>query len=136
MGLTPIKMISDNVKMDTEKQQFKREFTKRLISFSVNIFKFCEKLDDRRAFRSLCDQIIRSSSSVGANVVEAKSSSSRRDYIKFFEIALKSANETQYWLMVFKELVGQNSELDILLAETIEITKILASSVLTLKGKK
>ena len=82
------------------------------------------------------NQLIRSATSIGANVVEAKSSSSRRDYIKFFEIALKSANETKYWLILIKELVSDKNKAEELLAEVDEISKIIGSSVLTLKGKK
>lgn len=84
------------------------------------------------------DQVVRSASSVGANVVEAKASSSKRDYIKFFEIALKSANETIYWLMVIEETTDQKIKAKSikLKQEVIEISKILGSSVLTLKGKK
>ena len=44
----------------------------------------------------MTDQLLRSATSIGANVVEAKSASSKRDFIKFYEIALKSANETKY----------------------------------------
>jgi len=73
---------------------------------------------------------------MGANVVEAKSAHSKKDYVKFFEIALKSANETKYWLLVIKETTNNKKENEDILRETIEIANILASSVLTLKGKR
>jgi len=44
----------------------------------------------------MTDQLLRSATSIGANVMEAKSASSKRDFIKFYEIALKSANEIKY----------------------------------------
>ncbi|HOX41934.1 MAG TPA: four helix bundle protein [bacterium] len=75
---------------------------------------------------------------MGANSVEAKASSSRKEYIKFFEIALKSANETIYWLMVIREVVSEpveKAEIAELLQEIKEIASILGSSVITLKGK-
>ncbi len=69
--------------------------------------------------------------------MEAKSSSSKRDYTHFFEIALKSANETKYWLIVIKESTAELAqEADQLYGEVDQISKIIASSILTLKGKK
>lgn len=80
--------------------------------------------------------MISAGTSMGANVVEAKSAHSKKDYVKFFEIALKSANETKYWLLVIKETTNNKKENEDILRETIEIANILASSVLTLKGKR
>jgi len=122
--------------MQNDKSKFKEEFIKRLINFSINILKFSDKIREKRILWSITDQLIRSATSIGANVVEAKASSSRRDYIKFFEIALKSANETTYWIVLIKELTPEhNLELEQLHNEAKEISKILGSSVLTLKGK-
>lgn len=123
--------------MQNDKEKFKIEFTNRLIRFSVNIIRFCTKLSAERVLWSVVDQLIRSATSIGANVVEAKSSSSKRDYLHFFEIALKSSNETKYWLLVVKEAYPKfNTEIEIFYREVEEISKILGSSVLTLKGKK
>jgi len=82
-----------------EKEKFKKDFILRLIRFSIKILKFGEKMRKEKIFWPIIDQLVRSSTSIGANVVEAKSSSSKRDYLHFFEIALKSANETKYWLI-------------------------------------
>ena len=123
--------------MQNDKSKFKGEFVKRLIKFSVDILKFAQKLRKDRNLWPVADQLVRSASSVGANVVEAKAASSKKDYLKFFIIALKSANETKYWLMVVKEYSMEfNSEADGLLKEADEISKIIGSSVLTLKGKR
>ena len=122
--------------MQNEKEEFKKNFIRRLINFSLEIINYSEILKKDRKFWVIIDQLIRSATSVGANVVEAKSSSSRRDYIKFFEIALKSANETKYWLILVKELSIDRDKVEILLKEIDEISKIIGSSILTLKGKK
>lgn len=124
--------------MQNDKSKFKNDFRKRLVSFSISILGFASKIKNDRLLWSISDQLIRSATSVGANVVEAKASSSRRDYIKFFEIALKSANETIYWLMVLEEVIPPeyNKGLTALRSEIDEISRIIASSVLTLKGKK
>jgi four helix bundle protein len=118
--------------MQNDKSKFKKQFIDRLILFSISIIELTNRLPKNPKFWPIRDQIIRSSTSIGANVVEAKSSSSRRDYIKFFEIALKSANETEYWLMLIKKL-GIDCKSN--LKENNEIASIIASSILTLKNK-
>ncbi len=104
-------------------------FSKRVIFF----VKGC-KID--RVFVSLFDQLVRSATSVGANIAEGKSGSSKNDFLKFHIIALKSANETTYWLSLIKEtlLDIQENEIDNLLQEIDEITKILATIILKNKA--
>ena len=124
--------------MRNDKEEYKKEFIRRLIRLSVKTIEFSEVLKSRRILWSIIDQLIRAITSIGANVVEAKSSSSRRDYIKFFEISLKSANEAKYWLMLVIETQkddGIEKTAKVLLEETDEVSKIIGSSVLTLKGK-
>lgn len=70
----------------------------RTYRFSIKIIKFLETLPEKRVYWVISDQLLRSATSIGANIIEAKSASSRRDFIKFYEISLKSANETIYWL--------------------------------------
>lgn len=123
--------------MQNDKQKFKENFIKRLVKLAVAVLRFAEKLRSKRILWPIIDQLIKSATSVGANVVEAKASSSRRDYTKFFEIALKSANETKFWLIVIKESFPEFAqEAELLLKEVEEISKIIGSSVLTLKGKR
>ena len=123
--------------MQNEKEKFKEDFIRRLINFSIRILKFCEKMRQKRILWSIIDQLIRSATSIGANVVEAKASSSRKDYLRFFEIALKSANETKYWLILIKESMSEfKEEAEQLLKEADEISKVIGASVITLKGKK
>jgi len=123
--------------MQNEKEKFKENFIKRLVAFSINTIKLAEKLKTNRVLWPIVDQLVRSATSIGANVVEAKSSSSKRDYLHFFEISLKSANETKYWLILAKELIPElNPEIDKLYNEADELSKIIGSSVITLKGKK
>jgi len=124
--------------MTMQNAKFKKEeFIKRLIRFSIQILKFTEKMRKERILWSIIDQLIRSATSIGANVVEAKSSSSKKDYIHYFEIALKSANETKYWLIIVKETMSSlKEESERLLKEVTELANILASGILTMKGKR
>lgn len=77
---------------------------------------------------------MRSAMSVGANVVEAANSSTRTEFKRYYEIALKSGNETKYWLCILRDgFEVVDDEIKDLLKQCDEITKILASSVITLK---
>jgi len=123
--------------MTIENSKFKKEFISRLINFSVSIIKFCELLKNEKYFLVLIDQLLRSATSIGANVIEAKSSSSKTEYLRYFQIALKSANETKYWLIiVLKTTKKYKEETNRLLKEAEEIANILAAGILTMKGKK
>lgn len=123
--------------MQNEKEKFKENFIRRVITFSVAIIKFIDKVRNNRSLWPVADQLVRSATSIGANIVEAKASSSKRDYTNFFQIALKSANETKYWLIIIQEISPELQErINPLLQEADELSKIVASSILTLKGKK
>lgn len=75
--------------------------------------------------------------SIGANVIEARNSSTRTEFKRYYEIALKSGNETKYWLCILRDGFDvKDEEIDKLLKECDEVTKILASSIITLKAKK
>lgn len=77
---------------------------------------------------------MRSAVSIGANVVEAKNSSSRLEFKRYYEIALKSSNESKYWMCLFRDgFEIKDEELNKLLKEADDVSKILASSVLKLK---
>ena len=102
---------------------------------------FCDKikLGDKLdvVFEIIIKQLLRSATSILANYIEAASASSRRDFINFFTYSLKSANESKVWLTLLRDLnVGDQQELCWLLEELVEISKIFATSIITLKGKK
>lgn len=69
-------------------------------------------------------------------MMEAKSSSSKREFVKYYEIALKSANESKYWLCLLRDSYKDIKPIcETHLDELKEISTMLASSILTLKGK-
>jgi four helix bundle protein len=106
----------------------------RCYGFSIKVIKLLEKLPEKRVYWVIGDQLLRSATSIGANIVEAKSSSSRRDFIRFYEIALKSANESKYWFGLLRD--ATKLDVDDLLLELSEISKMLGASVITLKNKR
>jgi four helix bundle protein len=116
----------------------RQELKNRAYKFSLSMIIFIDEVtQERKIYYSLVDQLLRSSTSIGANIVEAKSSSSKREFIRYFEIALKSANETKYWLCLFRDAIkSDRKKTEDLINEADEISKMLASSILTLKGKK
>ena len=84
-----------------------------------------------RVFLSLFDQLIRSCTSIGANLVEGKAGSSKKDWRKFNIISLKSANEAKYWLCVIRDTMDVNkNKMDELIKEADEISKIVATIVI------
>ncbi len=126
-----------NLKNQNHNSKVKNEFRERCYNYSITVIKLIKNLPEKRVYWTISDQLLRSATSIGANIVEAKSASSKKDYIKFYEIALKSANETKYWLGLLRDaLEADKIEINKLLKETGEIAKILAASLLTMKGKK
>jgi len=109
----------------------------RAYQFSIKIIQFTSQFPNKRVFWIIADQLIRAATSIGANIIEAQAASSKRDFIKFYEIALKSANETKYWLGLLRDATEvEKKKVNGLLNESAEIAKILGASLLTLKGKK
>ncbi len=123
--------------MQNEKAEFKNDFQRRVYLFVLSIIHLIDDMSRDRQTSVLTDQLLRSSTSVGANVIEARSSSSRKDYTNFFSIALKSANETVYWLELLRDSGKTDKDrANKAIKEASEIAKVLASSILTLKGRK
>jgi len=132
-------MIAQNSKRKAQSQnsKLKTELKYRCYSFSIEIIKFLGTLPEKKVYWVISDQLLRSATSIGANIVEAKASSSKRDFIKFYDIALKSANETKYWLGLLRDATNTDKDkVNNLLAEVDEISRMLGSSLLTLKNKK
>jgi len=123
-------------KSQSQNVNVKSNIKYRAYYFSLEVIKFVSGFPSEKLFWIISDQLLRSATSVGANLVEAKSSSSKRDFIKYYEIALKSANETKYWLCLLRDGTKVNKDkTSKLLQEIEEISKMLGSSLLTLKNK-
>jgi len=109
--------------------------TDRTLAFAIRIVKVCRALDkDPGVGRTLSKQLIRSGTSIGANVEEAQSAQSTADFISKLEIALKEARETRYWLrlLVASEVMTETSLLP-LKQENEELIKILVAIILKKK---
>ena len=108
----------------------------RCYQFSKEAVIFISTVKYDRIYHSLFDQLLRSATSIGANIVEAKSGSSARDFKNFYVIALKSANETKYWLCLIRDtiLIDEKDRLNKMIVEADELSKIIASIIINLKS--
>ena len=116
---------------ETEKEIFKM----RLIDFSVSIMKLCHEFRKDPTLWSLCDQLIRSATSIGANINEAQGANSKKDFANYFQIALKSARETRYWIQVIERYNNKIKGIEFVRNENEALINILHASLKTLRSK-
>lgn len=122
--------------MQSLNAKFKSDLRNRCFQLSLSIIALADTLPNKRSAWIIADQLIRCATSIGANLIEAKASSSRLEYKKFYEIALKSANETIYWLELLRDSKLATAEtINPLLQEVIEIANMLGAGVIKLKTK-
>ena len=83
--------------------------------FAVDIINLCSDIKENRKGNVLVNQLLRSGTSIGANIHEGNYASSRADFINKFQIALKECYETEYWLNIFKDtnFITENEYKDI-----------------------
>lgn len=106
----------------------------RCFFFSKEIIAFIGECKYDRIYSSLFDQLLRSATSIGANVVEGKAGSSKKDWKNYFSIALKSGNETKYWLCLIRDTMDVSKpKVNELIIEADEISKIIASIIVNAK---
>jgi four helix bundle protein len=113
------------------------DLKRRSYLYALDTIRFLENLPKDYISQIISRQLLRSATSVGANIIEAQASSSRRDFANFYSHSLKSANESKFWLGLLKDANKvSNEKINPILNETDELSNILASSLLTMKGKK
>ena len=116
----------------------KIDIKRRAFAYALDLIKLVDQLNNRDlSVQVIARQLLRSGTSVGANIIEAQASSSKREFTNFISYSLKSANESKFWLALLRDSGKANKgRVDSLLSETKELANILASSILTLKGKR
>lgn len=101
--------------------------------FALQTIKICRKLQENKEF-ILSKQLMRSATSVGANVREANNAQSKADFIYKLSISIKECDESQYWLELLKDSFYISEEEFIKLHyDAIEIHRILTRVILTTK---
>ena len=105
--------------------------------FAVSVVKLCTEIKEKRKSNILLNQLLRSGTSIGANIHEANYASSKADFINKFQIALKECYETDYWLSLFKDTdMITKEEYDILFSQCSKIRILLIASITTAKAGK
>lgn len=126
--------------MQNHNSNLKTDLKLRTYYFSLEVIDLVSGFPSYRIYWVIQDQLLRSATSIGANIIEAKSSSSKKDFIRYYDIALKSANESQYWLCLLRDGTdfGKDNQNRIQkdLDELVEISRMLGSSLLTMRNKR
>ena len=102
--------------------------------FAVDMICLCDTMKSRGKANAIINQLLRSGTSIGANIHEANYASSKADFINKFQISLKECYETDYWLGVFCEAgIITEEEYDAAFSKCSKIRKLLIASITTAK---
>lgn len=113
------------------------ELRTRAKAFALHMIAVCDEIDTRKGRSVLVNQVIRSATSIGANIHEANYASSRADFVNKFHIALKECAETEYWVEMMTGCDAiTNEAANALLQECGIIRRMLAKSITTAKTRK
>ena len=105
------------------------------IDFAARIVKLQKYLVSKKSENVISNQLLRSGTSIGANVNEANYGQSKADFISKLHIALKETAESEYWLrLLLKSELLTNDEFDSLIEDCLNIKKLLVSSINTAKN--
>lgn len=117
----------------TNSEKYKNNpILKESFEFALMIVKYSELLDENKKF-VISKQIIRSGTSIGANIKEAQNAESKADFIHKLKIALKEADETEYWLFLCENLENYPNPIG-LLEKLNSILKMLNKIISTSKS--
>jgi len=108
-------------------------------AFSVTklIITYLRKIPDSIESRIIKSQLIRASTSIGANVAEGYGRYGPKEFTRYLQVALGSANESEYWLLILRDIYPYHSEdTEKLIAKNKETIKMLASAIKTIKSKR
>jgi four helix bundle protein len=109
----------------------RNEIVEVSFDFALQIISFCEKLEESKKF-IIANQLLKSGTSIGANIREAQNAESITDFLHKIKIAAKEAEETEYWLLLCEK--SENYPLtDELLTKIISIKKLLAKIISSTK---
>ena len=102
------------------------------VNFSLSVIKYCEVLEQDRKY-VIAKQLLRSGTSIGANIFEAQNAESKADFVHKMKIAAKEASETVYWLTLCERSNTYRFDRQ-LTYDLAEIIRILSKIIATSKG--
>lgn len=111
----------------------KNIIVEKSFEFSLSILEFSERIYEMKRYR-MADQIFGAGTSIGANVKEAQSAESNKDFIHKMKIAHKEAEEIEYWLMLCESSVHYPFKKE-LLDKARELLRIIGKIISTAKSK-
>jgi len=118
-------------------KSYEVDILERTVKFVVNVIEFTRTFPRDPAGYSIAKQLIDSSGSIGANIVEARNARTRKEFISSLGISFKEAKETKYWLEIAnKTKLGDSNANNSLYQECDEICKILGKSIGKLRKTK
>jgi len=113
-----------------------QDLKQRTKKFTLECIYLCQKLPKSRELDSIVRQLIRSSSSVGANYRAANRAKSDRDFINKLKIVEEEADESMFWLEILLEIVQTDKiEINRLIKESNELVAITVASILTARKR-
>jgi four helix bundle protein len=113
-----------------------RDIRDRAFVFGCGVARLALALAPRPGIRCLVDQLLRAGTAIGANLEEANAGSSRREFVRYLEIALREARESLYWLRIYAALeLGPRERLAELQGEADQIVRILTAIIVSTKRR-
>ena len=112
----------------------RNEILELIFEFALQIIDYCELLEEKRKY-VIARQLLKSGTSIGANVRESQNAESNQDFIHKLKIAAKEADETEYWLLLCEKSSNYPTKTYLVLS-IISIKKLLNSIISTMKNKK
>ena len=106
------------------------DIRERTFQFAVRVIRAVRRLPQDTATRVVAHQLVKSATSVGANVEEADGAESTRDFIHKTSISRKEARESRYWLRVIRAAILDDKEFTTLEQESDELVRILSAMII------
>lgn len=117
--------------MKSEVGRVKRDLPERSFQFALRVVRLCQMLEKQSGVsRQISNQLLRSGTSIGANIEEGQASQSKADFVSKYSIACKEARETHYWLRLLSasEIIKEQ-KLQLLINEADELIAILTTII-------
>jgi four helix bundle protein len=113
----------------------KNEVLDLSVAFAIEIITFCELLEEKKKY-VIARQLLKSGTSIGANIKEAQNAESQQDFIHKLKIAAKEAEETEYWIHIIQQTNTYPQPPESILSKLKSIINLLNKIIITLKTKK
>jgi four helix bundle protein len=127
---------SEELVSESNNEEKVYDIFERLFIFSERILDIADLLPNEKACNILCNQLVKSGTSIGANMEEADGAVSKRDFISKVTISRNEARETKYWLKLVSRKYIEKKELIDDIQEINEIIKILSAIINNTKNPK